>query len=247
MLFEPNRTDYDLRWEMYGVPIRVHPSFWLVSVILGWSFIEIGLEAVASWVACSFVSILLHEFGHVLMGRVFGSRGHIVLYSFGGLAIGSNALNNRWKRVAVSAAGPGIQLALWAILWLFQQPILGSLMSLGQMGKLIYLQLYVINLYWPLLNLLPIWPLDGGQISRNTLEGLSPRNGLRTSLVVSIATAGFFAINSLMAMNGQPVVPWLPSGGMLTVMFFGMFAVENYQELQRVNSDRHFTDDHWDR
>src|SRR5207302_5403914 len=57
------------------------------------------------WIACTFVSILIHELGHVFMGRLFGSHGHIVLYSFGGLAIGSSALRSRWQRIAVYFAG----------------------------------------------------------------------------------------------------------------------------------------------
>ena len=36
MLFmEPNETPYDLRWRMLGTDVRVHPMFWLVSVIMG--------------------------------------------------------------------------------------------------------------------------------------------------------------------------------------------------------------------
>ena len=69
-----------------------------------------------------FVSILIHEFGHVWMGQAFGSRGHIVLYGFGGLAIGSNRLDSRWQRIAVSFAGPLAGFAflgiLFAVLWL---------------------------------------------------------------------------------------------------------------------------------
>ena len=91
MLFmEPSQTPYDLRWRMFGVPVRVHPRFWLVSVIMGWNTVHEGFQYLLIWVACSFASILIHEFGHVAMGQIFGSRGHIVLYGFGGLAIGSN-------------------------------------------------------------------------------------------------------------------------------------------------------------
>ena len=64
------------------------------------------------WIICVFVSILIHEMGHVLMGRLFGAEGHIVLYSFGGLAIGSKRLADRWQRIAVSFAGPLAQFIL---------------------------------------------------------------------------------------------------------------------------------------
>src|SRR5271166_4322717 len=91
---------------MGGIRIRVHPMFWLISAIMGWSSLDQGLEYLLLWIACVFVSILIHELGHVLMGRAFGYDGHIVLYSFGGLAVGSNAMPNRWQRIAVAFAGP---------------------------------------------------------------------------------------------------------------------------------------------
>ena len=95
MLTEPNPTPWDLRWRMLGTNISVHPFFWVLSAMLGWGwFNDGGFRLLLVWVACVFVSILLHEFGHVLMGRLFGSRGqYIVLYSFGGLAIGIQVPN----------------------------------------------------------------------------------------------------------------------------------------------------------
>ena len=79
--------------------------------------VDLGIQYLAIWVACVFVSILLHEFGHVWAGKAFGTDGSIVLYSFGGLAIGASDLRHRWQRVVVYLAGPGIQLALYGALW----------------------------------------------------------------------------------------------------------------------------------
>src|SRR5262245_38491573 len=116
MLADPSPTPLDLRFRLFGTDVRVHPLFWLISVIFGWSWRNVnllpggGLGEVALWVACVFFSILLHEFGHVWMGRAFGASGHIVLHGMGGLAIGSSDVPYRWQRVLVSAAGPGIQL-----------------------------------------------------------------------------------------------------------------------------------------
>jgi hypothetical protein len=99
-LFEPARTQFDLNFNLFGIHVRVHPMFWLVTAILGWDFQDPqgGMKYVALWVVVVFISILIHEMGHVLMGRIFGSDGHIVLYGFGGLAIGSSDLTKRWQR-----------------------------------------------------------------------------------------------------------------------------------------------------
>src|SRR3954464_14267452 len=90
VLLEPQETPYDLRFRLFGIPVRVHPLFWLFSAILGWNWIEEGVAYVLLWVACVFISVMIHELGHIFMGLVFGSPGYIVLYSFGGLAVGSN-------------------------------------------------------------------------------------------------------------------------------------------------------------
>src|SRR6516162_1607753 len=118
-LAEPDRTSLDLQWRMFGTSVRVHPFFWLVAAFLGWPAVDQagGLRFLAIWIVCVFISILLHEFGHVFVGRLFGSAGHIVLYGLGGLAIGSNNLSNRWQRIAVSFAGPAAQLLLFGLVY----------------------------------------------------------------------------------------------------------------------------------
>jgi stage IV sporulation protein FB len=201
MFFEPAPTPWDLKWRMLGTSVRVHPFFWLVTAVLGWSAYADpkaggSLRDLGLWIACVFVSILLHEFGHIWMGRLFGRRGHIVLYSFGGLAIGSSDLPSRWQRIAVSLAGPGIQFALYGVLW-----AAGPHDRAGERGLLLsgwygtaYLQLLRINWYWPLLNLLPIWPLDGGRVSRDLLEWISPRRGFSVALWLSVLIAAGLAV-----------------------------------------------------
>ncbi|MGE3809434.1 MAG: peptidase, partial [Gemmataceae bacterium] len=78
-------TPYDLNFRLGSIPVRVNPWFWVISAILGFSAgRELGFEFLLAWIGCVFVSILIHELGHVGMGMVFGTRGHILLYSFGG-------------------------------------------------------------------------------------------------------------------------------------------------------------------
>src|SRR5438128_6217200 len=44
LLGEPTRSDFDLRFHLFGVPVRVHPTFWLFSAILGWNWVDLGWE-----------------------------------------------------------------------------------------------------------------------------------------------------------------------------------------------------------
>ena len=122
ILNESNATPMDLRFRLFGTYVRVHPLFWVFSAVLGWGatqshvLSDSGLAELGVWVGCAFFSILLHEFGHVWMGRIFGSDGHIVLQAMGGLAIGASNLHGSGQRILVFAAGPAIQLVLSGIL-----------------------------------------------------------------------------------------------------------------------------------
>jgi stage IV sporulation protein FB len=245
VFFEPNETAYDLRWRMFGTPVRVHPMFWLIALVLGYDgTIRLGIGFVLAWVACVFVSILLHEFGHVWMGRLFGSHGHIVLYSFGGLAIGSNQLSRRWQRILVLLAGPGIQLLFWVILWLGGIRLLFFVPQASRNpAAFVLLMLMKINLFWPILNLLPIWPLDGGQVTREVCQAILPERGTAISLGISMVVSGVLAAHALMSSQGKPLLPYVPEFGMFTAFLFAMFCVSSFSALQAENERRR----HWER
>lgn len=270
-LLEPDRTPYDLNFRLFDIDVRIHPMFWLLTAILGWGSMQMGFNFLLLWIACVFVSILIHELGHVLVGRFFGSDGHIVLYSFGGLAIGSNALANRWQRVAVSFAGPwagfvfiGVVLTLVSVLhpdlfavivlyvkaWL-RLPIEGEVLraarvQVSPLAEAAVLDLLMINIFWGLLNLLPIFPLDGGQISRELFEHYMRRgNGTRAAMGLSAAVAGLLAINALAGPYGLPYLP----GGVYVAILFGLLAVQSYQAMQQLPTSRPWREDYpfWDR
>jgi Zn-dependent protease len=245
VFFEPNETPYDLRWRMLGTDVRVHPWFWLMSVLMGWSALREGFAYLLVWVVCVFVSILIHEFGHVLMGRLFGTRGHIVLYSFGGLAIGSSALRNRWQRIAVYLAGPTAGFVLFGLVWLAVR--YANLKDVPPLVLDAIDDLFWINLFWGAMNLLPVWPLDGGQASRDFLDWLIPDKGIRAALGISMVTAGFLAVNSLTASYGRPLIPFLSIGDIYFTILFGALAFASYQALQleTKRSPWHRTDDYW--
>jgi Zn-dependent protease len=270
-LLEPNQTPYDLHWRMFGISVRVHPMFWLLSFILGFESVRLGFTYLLIWMACVFVSVLIHELGHVWMGLVFGSHGRIVLYSFGGLAIGSNHLDKRWQRIAVCFAGPMAGFLLLGVLllglWLRDRQLFPAYLqipklylglpverwelralrnTIGQLEFFVVTQMIFINMMWGLINLLPIWPLDGGQISRDVCESLSRDRGLTWSLGISMVLAGILAIHSLLAEYGRRLLP-LDFGDMFSAILFGLLALQSFQLLQHAQSQRRWMDDHWDR
>jgi len=235
LLIEPEPTSFDLHFRLFGVHVRVHPFFWLCSAFLGWDYLkqgEGGLQLFLIWMVCVFVSILLHELGHVFAGRLFGARGHIVLYSFGGLAIGSSELQNRWQRVFVYFAGPLIQFLLFGVVFALLVLKRNEELAVPPVLARTLVILAAINLFWPILNLLPIWPLDGGRISYEVFDWLMPSKGIRVALGISLVLAGLLAAHSLAAEFGQRLIPYVPVGGWIAALLFALLALRSFQQLQ---------------
>src|SRR4051812_375028 len=105
MLGIPAPTPYDLRFRLLGIPVRIHPLFWLITLMMGWNGPDYQVALI--WVACAFVSILVHEYGHGLMARSFGYRPFIILYGMGGLCVSEGERQTPRERLAILLCGPG--------------------------------------------------------------------------------------------------------------------------------------------
>jgi Zn-dependent protease len=169
---------------------------------------------------------------------VFGAQSQIVLYGFGGLAIGSLNVRGPWRRIAVLLAGPGAGFLLFALVVLIERTVgLALLTSLegGQFRDLVVIAfafLFFMNLVWNLVNLLPIWPLDGGQVCAELLTRVMGERGLKLALVFSIVVAFFPQIIPVdLPLLGQSRQPFIG------IMFL-LIAAENVQVLMQLNQDR---------
>jgi stage IV sporulation protein FB len=241
-------TAYDLRFRLLGIPVRVNPLFWLVMAILSGG--DNQLPRILTFVGCAFVSILVHEYGHGLMSRHFGHEPtEVVLYGMGGYCLCDLERQTPWQRAAVLFAGPGagfLLIGLIALLGLvfFRIPfsddlnmmtsmlglgggnLSGAIRRLPPTGLEILWIMIWINLLWGIVNLFPIWPLDGGRLAEVFLTMYNRRNGRRWAHIVSLVTAG--GIAALCLKGGQ----------MFTGIWFIYFAFINYQVLQSFQSAR---------
>jgi stage IV sporulation protein FB len=249
---EPQRTQYDLNFQLFGFPVRVHPFFWLAGLLLGASGSNLssrdGMAQLLIWVAVLFVSILVHELGHAFAFRYYGSDARIVLYMMGGLAIPESSpygnsyttrARNPWNHIAISFAGPaaGFLLAGLVVAAVYAARArmtfhlhLGFIPIFGAAGienvyldHLVHSMLFV-NIFWGMVNLLPIFPLDGGQISRELFVMYDPYNGSVRSLWLSVIVAAFVA-----------VVGGFALGDFFIVVMFGSLAFTSWQLLQQIS------------
>lgn len=229
-LGEPPATQADLHFRILGIPVRVHPLFWVVALLLGLSLGDPVLVLI--WVGVVFVSVLVHELGHATVQRYFGGRPWITLYSFGGLASCNDCDRSPRAQLLISIAGP---LAGF----LFAGLVVGFLMATGRfrgfeldwiplrwepfppLVQVAVVALLFVNIFWGLMNLLPIYPLDGGQIARELFTLGNPRRGIIQSLGLSTATAAIVAVFSL------------SQGEIYLCLLFGFLAYGSYQALQQ--------------
>jgi Zn-dependent protease len=245
MLFfqEPAPTRYDLNFNIVGIPVRVHPLFWLITVLFGMSG---DLLSLPIWVVAVFVSILVHELGHALAMRFYGRPARVALYSGGGLTVPesvswgysvANVSLTADQEIVVSLAGPGTGfllagLVLAVVLALGGSVTVGLLFGLlpvplaslplgGWLGNQIVGTLLWVNIFWGLINLMPVFPLDGGHVARLLWLKADPWGGVRKSLWLSVVAGALVALAGLVLMQS-----------IFIALMFGVFAFQSYQSLQ---------------
>jgi Zn-dependent protease len=183
-----------------GIQVYLHFS-WL---IVAWFEISLGKNRYGSpgWAAAEYVGlfaiVLLHEFGHAFACRSTGGRAdRIVLWPLGGLAFVDPPMRPGAVLWSI-AAGPLVNVVLFPILFVAATAT-ASYRLIGVDPNLHHLSvsLCFINLTLLIFNLLPFYPLDGGQIVRALLWfKVGPVRSLMIAGVIGIfgaALVGLFA------------------------------------------------------
>ncbi|MFH1920540.1 MAG: site-2 protease family protein [Planctomycetota bacterium] len=241
ILGEPPRSQWDLQFALFGIPVRVHPFFWVVALVLGFNASPQLIDLVV-WVAAVFVAILVHELGHAMVMRAYGFSPSITLYGMGGLASygqgqahGSRGPDT-FGQILISAAGPGagfvlagaivgllvaigVEVGVFLIGGFLPYVIVGTVGS-APLTHFIQYVLFVCT-FWGFINLLPVYPLDGGHIARELLLRANPHAGIAQSLMLSVITGIGVAVISLVSL-----------GDIYIAILFGFLAYSSYAALQ---------------
>lgn len=152
-----------------GIQVSLHWSWLLVAV---WQitsrhdFYESPIWKVAEYVGL-FVIVLLHEFGHSFASKQVGGESRdILLWPFGGIAFVKVPPRPGAELWSI-AAGPLVNVVLVPVL--FAAGLAARVMLPGSDLTLFLSRIFYTNLLLLVFNLLPIYPLDGGQILRALL------------------------------------------------------------------------------
>ena len=249
-LLEPQKTPWDLNFSVLGFPVRVHPLFWLFGLLVGGT--GGGGKMMLLYLLVNFVSILIHELGHALMIRRFGREAYVVLYLMGGLAIEGSPnpyatswrpgadRRTPWEQIYISAAGPAAQFILAGLIAVFVKAMGGDInvqfafyvipifdvvpsRRISQELEIMLEAALWFNTWWAGVNLLPVYPLDGGQIAQQAFLMNDRHGGLVRSIQLSIITGIAMAIFSLRMES------------IYTMFLFGSLAFSNYMMYTQIH------------
>jgi Zn-dependent protease len=204
----PTRQGSIRLFRLAGIDVFLHWSWFLVAVYavnsragLYTSFLWNVLEYLAL-----FAIVLMHEFGHALACRqVGGTANQIVLWPLGGVAY-VDPPQRPGAMLWSLAAGPLVNVVLlpiFSVLVLVGQAT-GWQRALPNVQELL-VAVWGINLGLLVFNLLPIYPLDGGQILRALLWFVMGR--ARSLLIASFV--GFGGVIGLIVLAVAMHSPWI--------------------------------------
>jgi Zn-dependent protease len=146
-----------------------------------------------------FLSILVHELGHSLVGQRFNLKiRSITLWVLGGMAEFERIPRQRGTEALMAIAGPATSFLLAGVVWILQHAAPDSFGGI----RFILAYLLYMNLVLAIFNLLPALPLDGGRVFRSLLAmRTSYLRATRVAATLSRILAFFLGLVGLLSLN----------------------------------------------
>jgi stage IV sporulation protein FB len=189
---------------LFGFPIFVSWSAVaiLAIVVLRGGGVNTTSDLVRALVYAGIVfgSILVHELGHALVAtRVFGlGPAAILLHGFGGVTR-FRAPTKSWHAFVTALAGPSAGLLLGLL-----AAVVALLVPVPERFAELLDTVATINIFWSLFNLLPMLPLDGGNMLLHALQmATAPSTadmvarGVSVVVAIAAGAAGWFLLGSV--------------------------------------------------
>lgn len=201
-----------------GTPIVMEVSFFILMGLFVILDLERGMpmERALLWIPILLISVLFHELGHAALIALFGFGSSVIfLGGFGGVTI-NRRRSVPWKEIVISLAGPASSVLLAVILALLWRRI-EFLRTDPMMAALIPTMVWA-NGVWAVFNLVPIYPLDGGQALQNLGRFFLPER-----------RAAFVSIWISMILAAVVIVLALLRTSLFLVIIAAMLLMQNFQ------------------
>jgi Zn-dependent protease len=163
-----------------GITIKMHWSFliiliWIIAANAVQGFTWPNIKWSLIFVVLIFLSVIIHDLAHYWVAKHFGVQAtEINLLPVGGIQANESFPANKKSELLISIVGPLVNLAIAGMLLPFiqnQLPIweLPSHFDVIHGSDILY-KLHLVNLGLFFINLIPAFPLDGGNIFRTILS-----------------------------------------------------------------------------
>jgi Zn-dependent protease len=204
----PTRQGSFRLFKLFGIEVFLHWSWFLI--VLYEIEVRHSLYTSVVWniLECLalFSIVLMHEFGHALACRSVGGQANlIVLWPFGGVAYVAPPQRPGAQLWSI-AAGPLVNVILFpvfSVIWMLAHSAHLDDMVPNAYGFVV--TIWQINLVLLIFNMLPIYPLDGGQILRSLLWFIMGRG----ASLMAAAIFGFLGVVGLVVFAIWSQSVWL--------------------------------------
>jgi Zn-dependent protease len=189
-------------FQIAGIEVFLHWTWFLVAAyaVQVWRFeFSSPIWAVYLYLGL-FALVTMHEFGHALACRQMGGQAdRIVLWPLGGIAF-VRPPHRAGAMLWTIAAGPLVNVMLLPVLGLAVLAARRAGLDVQDQDLFKTLSwIWKINAFLLLFNLVPIYPLDGGQILRALLWfPLGPARSLAIASGVGVIGAGLFGLRAIL-------------------------------------------------
>ena len=215
------KNAFRLPFRLLGIPVYLDITFLIILPLLAWlignqlgdfiTLLELPIDAeplLVGWMPyllglaaalALFVSVVIHELGHAVTGRIYGvETERITLWLLGGMAHFKEMPKQKGAEAVVAIAGPITSFGVGAICWAL---LLGIPTEMGGLYVVVLYTAYM-NIILAVFNMIPALPLDGGRVLRSLLAiKMSRLKATQISASISRGLAIALGLFGLLAFN----------------------------------------------